>query len=267
MQIFHPPQAVNGMLPENVFYIADSANQTVAEGFIIPTYHPYLFPERPVNLYISIRSQGPGRDMLLGALLARVRQLHEQTSNMPARVFAQVNPQDTAMMGFYLESGFDANDALDVVQLGVPNARPAAPMGYEMQYVPMTNQGEVMGFMQRMNAYRLNVLQPQLLQRYMNLPHFFALCLLRSGELVGEIAFTGDGQAAKLIGMYVTPNYRRMGLAKCLIATGMKLLSDRGVTHVEADVLRRNEVQRALARSCGATFVRTACFYPGLNYD
>ena len=32
------------------------------------------------------------------------------------------------MMGFYLESGFDANDALDVVQLGVPNARPAAPI-------------------------------------------------------------------------------------------------------------------------------------------
>ena len=31
--------------------------------------------------------------------------------------------------------------------------------------------------------------------------------------------------------------------------------------------LRRNEQQRALASSCGATFVRTACYYPGLNYD
>ncbi|MBE5800813.1 MAG: GNAT family N-acetyltransferase [Clostridiales bacterium] len=267
MRIFHPPQSVNGMLPENVFYIADSANQTVAEGFIIPTYHPYLFPEQPVNLYISIRSQGPGRDMLLGALLARVRQLHEQTANMPARVFAQVSPQDTSMMGFYLESGFDANDMLDVLQLGVPNARPAAPMGYELQYVPFRNQGEVTGFMNRMNTYRLNVLQPAVLQRYMSMPHFFALCMLRNGELVGEIAFTGEGQAAKLIGMYVVPSYRRMGLAKCMVAAGMKQLCEMGVTYVEADVIRRNVAQRMLARSCGATFVRTACFYPGLNYD
>ena len=89
----------------------------------------------------------------------------------------------------------------------------------------------------------------------------------RGGEIVGEIAFTGDGQAAKLIGLYVSPNYRRLGLAKSLIASGMKLLSERGVTHVEADVIRRSDLQRALAASCSATFVRTACYYPGMNYD
>ena len=67
--------------------------------------------------------------------------------------------------------------------------------------------------------------------------------------------------------MYVTPNYRRMGLAKSLIALGMKLLADRGVTHVEADVIRRNEAQTKLAHACFAQTIRTACLYPGLNYD
>ena len=85
--------------------------------------------------------------------------------------------------------------------------------------------------------------------------------------MVGEIAFTGDGQAAKLIGLYVSPNYRRLGLAKSLIAAGMKILAEKGVNHVEADVIRRNEQQRLLAASCSATFVRTACYYPGMNYD
>lgn len=33
------------------------------------------------------------------------------------------------MMAFYLESGFDATDALDVISLGVPNARTSAPHG------------------------------------------------------------------------------------------------------------------------------------------
>ena len=46
-----------------------------------------------------------------------------------------------------------------------------------------------------------------------------------------------------------------------------KILAEKGVNHVEADVIRRNEQQRLLAASCGATFVRTACYYPGMNYD
>lgn len=267
MHIFHPAQAVYGTSPENVFYVADSANQTVAEGVINAVYQPYLFPERPVNIFINIRSQGPGREMLLGALLARARQLHEQSSNMPARVYAQVSAQDTAMLRFYNDFGFDTNDALDLIQLGVPNARPAAPMGYSMEFVPMNNQAEASAFLQRLNNYRLLNLHPTQLQRYMALPHFFVQCLVRGNELVGEIAFTGQGRAAKLIGLYITPNYRRQGLAKCMIASGMRILAERGVTYVEAEKIRRNVAQEALARSCGATTIKPAVFYPGMNYD
>lgn len=267
MHVFHPPQTNNGLPPENVFVVADSANMPVAEGFLIPTYHPYLFPERPLNFFIDIRSAGPGKDMALGALLGRVQQLRAQNPQLTARAFAQVNPQDTAMMGFYMESGFDATDGLDVVSLCPPNAKPSAPMGYDMNLVPLDNPQMVQAFMMRMNAYKLDVWRPQQLQRYMAMPHFLAMYISRGQELVGEIAFTGEGQSAKLIGLYVVPNYRRLGMAKHMISAGMKMLSERGVTYVEADVIRRNEAQRALAQSCTATFVRTACFYPGINYD
>ncbi len=259
MHVFHPPQSVNGLPPENTFYVADSANMTVADGFLIQTYHPYLFPERPINLYMSIRSKGPGRDMLMGALLARAQQLREQTPQWKARLFAQVAPQDTQMLAFYMERGIDANDELDVFQLGVPNARPAWPIGYDMGFVPMSDPSETQAFLMRMNTYRLDAWSPAVLQRYMSFPHFMALYMSRGPEVVGEIAFTGEGQAAKLIGLYVAPNYRRLGLAKSLIAAGMKLLAEKGVTRVEADVIRRNEQQRLLAAGCGATFVRAAC--------
>ena len=56
-------------------------------------------------------------------------------------------------------------------------------------------------------------------------------------------------------------------MAKTLIAAGMKALSERGVNHVESDVIRRNDLQRMLSRSCNATFMRTVCYYPGINYD
>ena len=105
MQVFHPAQTTNGLPPENVFLVADSSNTTVAEGYLVQTYHPYLFPERPVNIYLNLYSKGPGLDMLLGALLARAVQLRQQTPNLKARVFAQVGMQDASMLSFYRESG------------------------------------------------------------------------------------------------------------------------------------------------------------------
>lgn len=267
MHVFHPAQATNGIPPENVFLIADSANVPVAEGFLIHTYHPYLFEDRPVNMFLSIQSKGPGKDMLLGALLARAYQLRLQTPYLKARVFAQVSMQDAPMMSFYMDGGFQADDALDVVQLGPPNARPNAPMGYDLGVIPLHSPIEQQAFLVRMNTYRLDVLQQAMLQRYMTMPHFLALYMSRGNEIVGEIIFTGEGQAAKLVGLYIMPKYRRMGLAKAMIAVGMKALAEQGVNHLEGEIIRRNIPQCCLAQSCNATFIRTACFYPGLNYD
>ena len=267
MQVFHPSQAPNGLSPENYFLVADAAGQVAGEGYLIPTYHPYLFPDRPVNIFMNLRTSGHGQDMLMGALLARAQQIREQYPQHPARLFTQLSPQNTTLQAFYAENGFDESDGLDVVRLNMPDARAAAPMGYDMGFVPLTNTAEFSGFLSRMNSYRLNAWNAQLLKKYMSYPHFFALYLSRGGVIAGEAAFTGEGRAAKLIGLYVDPRFRQKGLAKCLIATGIKDLTAKGVVAVDADCIRRNELQCALAASCQATFVRTACLYPGLNYD
>ena len=140
-------------------------------------------------------------------------------------------------------------------------------MGYEMGLVPLQKQLEQTAFLMRMNTYRLDALQQPLLQRYMSMPHFTALYVSRGSEIVGEVAFSGVGDTARLIGLYLMPNYRRLGIAKTLIAAGMNLLTEQGVTAYEADVIRRNVPQCRLAQSCHATFVRTACLYPGINFD
>lgn len=267
MHVFHPAQAANGIPPENVFLVADSANVTIAEGFIIPTYHPYLFAERPINMFVSIRSKGPGRDMLLGALLARAHQLRTQTPQMKARVFTQVSVQDAPMMSFYLDSGFQADDALDVVKLERPNAKPNAPMGYDLGQIPLSTPLEQQAFLMRLNTYRLDVLQYPVFQRYMGMSRFLALYLARGREIVGEAIFTGEGAAAKVVGLYVMPNYRRLGLAKSLLSAGMTVLEEQGVAHFEGEITRRNMPQRQLGKSCNATFIRTACLCPGINYD
>ena len=140
-------------------------------------------------------------------------------------------------------------------------------MGYDLGPVPLQTPAEQQAFLMRMNTYRLDVMQLPLLGRAMASPHFLALYMARGSDIAGEIVFAGQGGVAKLLGLYIMPKYRRLGLAKALIACGMKTLGEQGVVQFEGDVIRRNVPQCMLAQSCGATFIRTACFYPGLNYD
>lgn len=267
MQVFHPAQGINGQAPENCFVVADSSGSTAGEGYLILTQHPYLFPDRPINIYMNLRCGEQGRDMLLGALMARAQQIRDAFPQQRARLFTQVNRQDLPMLNFYSENGFDQTDALDLVRIITPNARPSAPMGYDIGYVPLNNQAEIQGFLSRMNMYRLNAWSPTQLTYFQSFPHFFAVYISRGPDIVGEAVFTGNGPAAKLLGMYVQPNYRGLGIAKSMIAFGLKNLMEKGVTAVEANVIRRSDLQCALAASCSATFVRTDCYYPGLNYD
>ena len=267
MYIIQPSQAINSIPPENFFMVTDNANNAIADGFIDPSYRPSLFPERPINLYTSLRSSGSGLYLLLGAIMARAYQLRKQYPQYKARLFAQVSALNAPMMSFYMESGFQDLDQIDIVDIYPPNAKPSAPMGFEMSFVPLTTPAELRAFIYRMNAHRLVALQYDLMLRYMSFPHFVALYIARGQEIAGEIILTGDGDTASLIGLYVMPYYRRNGIGKSLIAAGMKYLGDRGVTHFQSDIIRQNPAQCGLARMCNATFVRTACFFPGVNYD
>lgn len=98
--------------------------------------------------------------MSMGCVLARAQQIREQTPQWPARLFAQVSPQDTPMMAFYMESGFDANDALDVVALGVQMPVPPPPWATTWAMCH-ERPAERQAFLMRMNTYRLDAWSPR----------------------------------------------------------------------------------------------------------
>ena len=182
------------------FLLADDFNTVVGQGHLVRTHHPYLFPERPINIFLSISTRGPGREMLLGALLARAIQLHQQTPYLKARVFAQVGMDDAPMLSLYMDSGFEADDALDIIKIQMPPAKPSAPLGYDMGFIPLQSSMEQASFLMRMNMYRLDLLTQPILRQYMGMQHFIALYIARGSEIVGEIAMTGQGDTAQVIG-------------------------------------------------------------------
>ena len=267
MHIYHPQQNPYGLPSENVFCVADQNEKIVGDGFLIHTYHPYLFPERPTTIYLKIPESANGKDMLLGALLGRAQQIREENPEFVARVFTQLQPQERKLYDFFIESGFDKADALDTLEIYLPKVSFNLPNGYFIDKIPFTSPEDGMRFVQRMNAYRLDAFSMERLQRIMNSPNFCALYINQGGRIVGEIIFAGNGKVAKIEGLYVDINYRNYGLAKLLIATGMKTLMERGVTNFEGDIIRRSVLQCKLAASCGGKYLRTLCLFPGIDYN
>ncbi len=267
MRAIHPLESVNGLPPEDVFYAVNRANATVAEGYVVTTHHPYLFPERPLNLYLCVRFV-TGGDFILGALMGRVQQIHEQNLPVPMRVFAQATPQDAKLLDLYMGAGFDQNDGLDIVVLQMPDSPAGVVDNYRIDFTPLDHYQFEQSFLTQMNASRLLSWKMDQLRRYMHAPNFIALNMMDEyNRVIGGIAFSGQGDKATLLGLYVAPEYRQKGIAKRLIASGMQHLQKRGVTRVEAEIVRRCPQQRALAKSCHARMVRTAFLYPGINYD
>ena len=267
MHIFNPTESMNGVPCENMFCVADDSNITVANGYILQLYKQYIFPTCPVQFYLYMHAQNMGRDMLLGALIARASILREKHSNYPSRIFTQVNPSDASMLAFYQDAGFSLEDALDRISISVPNAKPSAPMGYTLGEVPLDTKKELDAFVNRMNLYRLGSWTPQQIMQYKSLPHFSALYISHGKDIVGEIMLAGEGDMAKVMGLYINSNYRHNGLAQNLLAAGMTRFQENGVTHFSCDVLRQNVTQCKLAQSCQAKFEETQFIYPSLRFE
>ena len=75
MRVYHPQGMYNNIPPENVFLAADEMGNEIGVGYIIRVMQPNVFPDRPVNLFISMECQPVARYMLFGALVALVPQM------------------------------------------------------------------------------------------------------------------------------------------------------------------------------------------------
>ena len=205
------------------------------------------------------------KEFSMSALLARVSQLRAQNPYVPTRLYTQLAVEDARSMEFYLGNGFQLDDAEDLVRFPVPEGGDLIPMGCTVANVPLRNEFEQQAMLNRMNQSRIAPLDLNALGQCMQRPHFLALAVLRNDEPMGEVLLSGTGDRATLAALYIRPAYRRTGLGKALLARALHMLRDEGVTQVEALVLRRSAAQCALARSFGARFINTTCFYPGID--
>ena len=265
MRVYHPLGAYQGLPQEDVFFVMDDMDIQQGTGYVMPFYQPDMFPQRPMHLYMQLEAPPSCQYMLFGALWARISQLRAQNPLIPTRLYTQLAVEDARSMEFFLTNGFVLDDAEDLVRFPVPEGDARTPMGLTFANIPLRNEFEQQAMLNRVNQSRIAPLDLNALGQCMQRPHFLALGIFRNDEPMGEVLLSGTGDRATLAALYIRSNYRRAGLGKALLTKALHMLRDEGVIQAEALVLRRSAAQCAMARSFGARFIRTTCFYPGVD--
>lgn len=265
MRITHPQAAFQGIAPENVFFVANDQQVQLGTGYVMQFFQGELYPERPNHLFIQIDCQPTARSLMFGALLARAEQLHAMNPQLPARLYAQVPPENQDMLRFYEACGLKNDDGEDMFRFLPPPGVPQAPMGMVFASVPLQDEASQNAFLNRINAQRIQPITRDYLQLWQQQQHFMALGFYRNGQPVSEAVLTGAGSSATLLMMYTRSDFRRQGMAKNLIGAASALLRERGVNTMYTHIFRRNAPQVALMRRLNGAFVRTVTALPGLD--
>ena len=255
MRITHPQGSFQGVAPENVFFVANDQQVQLGTGYVMHFFQGEMYPERPCHIFMQMNCQPSCRALLFGALWARADVLRAQTPQLPARLYAQVQPGDTELLQFYESCGMRNDDGEDLFR----------PMGLTFASVPLADDASQNAFLQRVNNYRIQPITREYLQSWQQQQHFMALGFYRNGQPVCETIITGTGTAATLLMIYTRSDFRRQGMAKNLIGAASAILRDRGVVVLYTHIFRRNRPQVALMRHLGGSFVRTVTALPGMD--
>ena len=265
MRITHPQAAFQGIAPENVFFVSNDQQIQLGTGYVMQFFQGELYPERPNHLFLQMDCQPTARALMFGALLARAEQLRAMNPELPARLYAQVPPENLDMLKFYEACGLRNDDGEDMFRFLPPPGVPQAPMGMTFASVPLQDEASQSAFLNRINAQRIQPITRDYLQLWQQQQHFMALGFYRGGQPICETVLTGAGSSATLLMIYSRSDYRRQGMAKNLIGAASALLRERGVNTMYTHIFRRNAPQVALMRHLNGAFVRTVTALPGID--
>lgn len=264
MHLTHPIAPYQGIPAEDCIFVTNDRMVEMGMGYVTMFCQGEMYPEAPLHIYMQIDAQPAGRNLLLGALLARAEQLRAQQPQLNGRIYAQLPPEDWDMSNFYTKAGFKLDDSEDLYRFQLPEWPARTPVSCNFSPVSLRNQQEAEAFLSRFNAYRIAPIDMDFLSRCVQMEHFMAIGYYRGNHPVCEALFTGQGTEATLVGVYVRSDYRRQGFAKAIIGAACDTLRERGVMQITTRAFSRNAAQMGLMRAAGAKKIRTTALLPGL---
>ncbi|MGI6686818.1 MAG: GNAT family N-acetyltransferase [Christensenellales bacterium] len=267
MRLSHPSAPFQGVPAEDVFFAANDQYIQMGVGFVVLSFQEEARPERPLQLYVDIKSQPSARNLLLGALLGRSEQMRAAFPGVKGRIYTELPPTQFDMLNFYTQNGFAADDATEEHLIQLPTGASQPPMGCEFASVPLQSVQEQYAFLQRLNKYRLSPIAHDYLTLQMQQPYFLALGYYRGGHPIAEMMMTGaNADTAALVMIYVQRDMRRRGVARSLLTAGSDLLRQRGVSQALTHVSSGSAQQIGLIRMMSGTRRKIISILPNLPF-
>ena len=267
MILKHMRDPQDGLPVEDTFEALDErSGATVATCAIYHKLCPDLFPARPLRIYIDI-SPDPAHDALLGAAVARAREIAAQ-SGAPARIFAQVEPDDGQRLTALSALGFKDSDGLVRMRRELPAADPGElPYGCVLVRDELEDPIEQKYFLERYNRLFCENRGFDWLQDFRAREEFRRVLIVSKSGMAGEIVHWRRESVGVIGWLQVAKKGRRRCVAQRLIELACAEMIENDLYRVEADVQARVPNLLHTMERAGFRQSELLLRYPGIDIN
>ena len=234
MILKHMREPQDGLIAEDTFEALDErSGATLATCAIYHKLCPELFPARPLRIYIDI-SDDPAHDALLGAAVARAREIAAR-KDAPARIFAQVRPDDDQRLSALAALGFRDSDGLVRMRRELPAAEPGElPFGCVLVRDELDDPIEQKYFLERYNQLFGEEHSFEWLLNFRDREGFERILIVSKKGMAGELACWREDGTGVIGWLHVAKMWRRHGISQRLIELACADLYQGNVFRAEA---------------------------------
>ena len=269
MRIYHPVRGVDGALKENSFMVIDDAGVELGQGGLQPRMLRKMFPDRPLEIEMSMSAHPAASDTLFGALSAQAERIIAEHRGTPARLFTRCAIDDAARREYFMRMGFDDFDGDELFALRIAERggrrRNYSPVGTKSIDADLRTRTRREEFLLGLKEFGCVEHASQWLEERMREPAFIAKQMYYGSDYVGALLVTGTEAEAVLEMVCVEEKWRGRGVASALIEEASEALLAKGVPFLRANAVRRNERAMRLFRKCGFDWIRTDSYLLGQN--
>ena len=265
MILKHMREPVDGLRAEDTFEALDErTGETLGTCAIFAKKCPELFPARPMRIYIDISEQ-PASDALLGAAVARAKEIAAQ-SGAPARIFAQVEPDDSDRMTSLSALGFKDSDGLVRMRRELPAIEPGElPFGCVLVRDELADPIEQKYFLERRNRLFSETRSFEWLQEFRARDGFGRILIVSQAGMVGEIIHWKEDGEGVVGWLHVAKKWRRRGISQRLIELACADMYDADLFRVEAEIQARVPNLLHTMEKAGFRQAELIYRYPGID--
>lgn len=267
MRIYHPVRGVDGALRENSFTVIDDAGVEIGQGGLCWSVVKKMFPDRPLQIEMSMSAHPVAIDTLYGALSAQAESIIAGQKGLPAHLYTRCDLGDEERREYFLRMGFNDFDGDELFALRIEDRsgrrRSYSPVGTKSIDVDLRTRTRREEFLLLLKEYGCVEHASQWLEERMRSPVFIARATYYGSDFVGAILVTGTQAEAVLEMVCTAEKWRSRGVASALVDEAAEALLGLQVPYMRANAVRRNEGAMRLLRRCGFDWVRTDCYLLG----